>query len=199
MPQETQIASDRTAQVVVQQNGVQGAAMATISSCPAPAGGSCTPGDFFILPGTQYGIFQHGADFSLVTKSHPAKPGEILIGYMTGLPGAWPTVPTGQPSPFQPLATVLQSNVTFVNVFNIVINGVTVSNETLPGSIPFLGLSPGSVGLYQINFVLPDNARPGDAQIKLEQVLCEPIFGQCGPAPNNPRTYDSVPVLLPIG
>jgi len=31
VPQETQIASDGTAQVVVQQNGVQGAAMATIS------------------------------------------------------------------------------------------------------------------------------------------------------------------------
>jgi len=76
VPQETQIASDGTAQVVVQQNGVQGAAMATISSCRRLLA-VLHPGDFFILPGTQYGIFQHGADFSLVTKSHPAKPGEF--------------------------------------------------------------------------------------------------------------------------
>lgn len=177
----------------MQQNGIQGSTMARMSS---------TPGDFFLIPGTQYGIFQHGADFSLVTKNHPAKAGEILVGYLTGLPGTSPRVPTGQASPFQPLAIVSQIDTTFqfVDVFNIVINGgITVSNQTLPGSIPFLGLSPGSVGLYQINFVLPDNVSPGDAQIKLEEVVCEPIFGQCGTPPNTAHTYDSAPVLLPVG
>jgi hypothetical protein len=42
------------------------------------------PGDFFRWPGTNLGIFQHWPDYSLVTEDNPARPGEILITYLTG-------------------------------------------------------------------------------------------------------------------
>lgn len=111
-------------------------------------------------------------------------------------PGASPIVPTGYPAPSQPLAVVPQIDENFspeyYDVFNIVINGsITVSNDATPGSIPFLGLSPGSVGLYQINFVMPATLGPGDVQIKLENSVCDAMFGSC-------TLYDSAPVLLPV-
>ena len=119
---------------------------------------------------------------------------------MTGLPGTSPTVPTGQPSPFHPLATVPQTESSgFADIFYIVVNdSIKVSNDVAPNSIQFVGLSPGSVGLYQINFVLPRNLNPADVQIKLERFVCAPIGGDCS-APSNDHVYDSVPVLLPIG
>lgn len=38
------------------------------------------PGDFF-------GVFQHADDYSLVTAQNPARRGEAIIAYLTGLPG----------------------------------------------------------------------------------------------------------------
>ena len=190
VPQEAQISSNGTWQVVVQQNGGQSPSITEMSS---------TPGDFFLIPGTRYGIFQHGADFSLVTKTHPARPGEILVGYLTGLPEAVPTPATGQAAPLNPPAIVPQEdNGGGTIIFYLVLNGTTqISNQASPGSIPFLGMSPGSVGLYQINFVLPMNPGPGDAQIKLERFACSHIFASCTPAAG--QTTDGATVLLPIG
>jgi uncharacterized protein (TIGR03437 family) len=185
VPMEASVSPDAAA-IVVQQNGVRGSGTAQWSYAP----------DLFVIPGTQDGIFQHGADFTLVTKDHPARPGEILVAYLTGLIGTSPTVPTGEPAPFQPLATFTQVNSGIIRLVQLVANGDNVINGD---SLLFLGLSPGSVGLYQVNFVLPAGLAAGAAEIKVEYVECTPIFAGCGPPPNIIRTHDSAPVLLPVG
>lgn len=176
-------------QVVVQQGGSQGTATVNLSN---------SPGDFFRIPGTQVGIFQHAANYSLVTVGNPATPGEILVTYLTGVPtGTSPTVPIGQPASVRPLAVVNQlNNGTLVSTYNVVVNGVPIGGTADPSAIPFFGLTPGLVGLYQINFALPSGLTSGDAQIELQETVCEPPFGQC--IAQWIKTSDSSSVLLPV-
>ena len=81
--------------------------------------------------------------------SRPAKPGEYLSIYCTGL-GATTNPPVlGGPSPSNPLAS---TSVTPV----VTIGGV-------PATVIFSGLAPGFVGLNQVNVQVPDGVMPGDA------------------------------------
>jgi uncharacterized protein (TIGR03437 family) len=99
-------------------------------------------------------IAQH-ADFSLVTSASPAKPGEVLIMYLVGMGATNPSVASGAPSPSSPLATVtLQPT-------------VTVGSQ--PANISFAGLTPFSVGLYQIDFQVPSNASSGNLNVVVTQ------------------------------
>lgn len=100
-------------------------------------------------------VAQHAADYQLVTQQNPAKPGESLIMYLVGMGATSPNVATGAPAPVSPLAqTTVQPIVT--------IDG---QNST----IQFAGLTPGFAGLYQINFVVPSNARDGDLDVVIKQ------------------------------
>jgi uncharacterized protein (TIGR03437 family) len=81
-------------------------------------------------------IAQH-ADYSLVTEDAPAKPGEIILIYLSGLGGTDTPVVSGAPSPGAPLAHPLATP------------SVLLSGQPVP--VVFSGLSPGAVGLYQIN------------------------------------------------
>jgi uncharacterized protein (TIGR03437 family) len=173
-------------QVLIQQNLTQGTATAT-GAVPV------TPGDFFRLPGAQYGIFQHSADYSLVTTDSPAAPGEILVTYLTGVgsPLAF-SIPPGQPAPLSPVDTVAQLNTgTVLDTYNVVVNGTPIGSVGDPNAILFLGLAPGFVGVFQINFALPLGLSPGDVQITLRQTTYDAMFGTV-------NTYNSSPVLLPV-
>ncbi len=92
-------------------------------------------------------IAQHNADYTLVDDAHPAKRGEFLIMYLIGLGETNPTVASGTPSPGNPLAVPVDQPV------------LTIDGQ--PVEIFFAGLTPGGVGLFQINFKVPDNARTG--------------------------------------
>ncbi len=90
-------------------------------------------------------IAQH-SNFVLVDSTNPAKRGETLIMYLVGLGATNPPVASGAPSPgVLPLGipTVLP----------------TVTIDGTPTEVAFAGLTPFGVGLYQINFKVPDNAR----------------------------------------
>ena len=54
-----------------------------------------TPPGVFRVDAT-HGAIQHSADFTLVTSSHPAAKGEVVVVYATGLGAVNPTVPSGQ-------------------------------------------------------------------------------------------------------
>jgi uncharacterized protein (TIGR03437 family) len=147
-----------------------------------------TPGDFFWVS-SNLAAFQHAADYSLVSEQNPAHPGEVLIGYLTGLPGAQPVVPTGEASPLSPLAVVPQPNtVTLVDQFSLLFNGTVVANPCPIFNSPcdasnllWLGLTPGQVGLYQLNFVVPPSIAPGNVAVQLQRSTCATIFGTpCG-------------------
>ncbi len=109
------------------------------------AGGS--PG-VFTLPGTSAGILTHGADGTLVTAASPAARGEVLVLYATGLGKVTNTPASGAASPSGPLAV------------NTGLTTVTFGFQ--PATIYFAGLSPGFVGLYQINLQVPQAAPVGD-------------------------------------
>ena len=99
-------------------------------------------------------IAQHG-DFSLVTEDAPAKPGEYLVAYLAGMGLTDTPVGTGAQAPSSPLANVNASA------------SVAIDGEAAP--VLFAGLTPGFIGLYQINFQLPADAHSGDRKLEIFQ------------------------------
>ena len=130
-------------------------------------GGLGSSPELITLTNTQPGIFtvaQSGSGPGVITDalgtlidtSNPAQRGQVVIVYSTGLGPTNPTVPTGEATPFGPLARVA--------------DGVTVTVGGVPAAVDFAGLTPGFVGLYQVNVRIPDNAPLGDgAELFLEQ------------------------------
>jgi adhesin/invasin len=99
-------------------------------------------------------IAQHG-DASLVSEQSPAKPGEALVLYAAGLGATDTPVASGAGSPSSPLAHP-------ANAVSLTINGEVAA-------IQFGGLTPGLVGLYQVNFTVPTDAANGDLQLVLSE------------------------------
>lgn len=149
-----------------------------------------TAGDLFFTP-DWVGIFQHGADYSRVTRADPARPGEAVVLYAAALPATVPAVDPGQAAPFDPLAVVPESH-TIVSWREI-----TLYVDSTPVHPLFVGLSPGQVGLYQINFLVPDGTATGDHAVKLEIGSCGAFHGGGCLGPTGHTT--SNPVALPVG
>ncbi|MFN0171760.1 MAG: BACON domain-containing protein [Bryobacteraceae bacterium] len=93
-------------------------------------------------------------DGSFVSPAAPARAGEILVLYLVGMGDTDPSPTTGAISP-------------------PVLARTKVTVDTLIGGrtsvVQFAGLTPGFVGLYQVNFVVPDGLGPGDHDIVVEQ------------------------------
>jgi uncharacterized protein (TIGR03437 family) len=83
----------------------------------------------------------------LVTDANPIHTGDTLVIYLTGLGQTDPSQDAGQPAPSSPLANVLTQPT------------VTLNGVDLP--VLYAGLSPGEVGVYQINVNVPKNVPPG--------------------------------------
>ncbi len=118
-------------QVIVSANG----ALTTPQSIQLNAGAPA------VLQFTSGLVIAQHPDGTLVSDSAPAVPGEFLVLYMTGLGETDATVTTGDPSPSNPLANVLDVPVLTLNDRQI--------------QLLFAGLTPGLVGLYQINMQVP--------------------------------------------
>jgi len=132
--------SPGTAEITVALDGAEGTSL----SAPVNAAG---PGIFTrSLDGQGPGIFLHGSDFSLVTESSPARPGEVILIYGTGLGGVVPFVPSGEAAPGDPLANI--------------IGAVSVQIAGRDGEVSFAGLAPGFAGLYQLNVRIPPGTAP---------------------------------------
>ena len=131
-----------------------------------------SPGEFFRSGGVD-GIFQRiNVGYSLVTPQSPARAGDTLVAYLTGLPTTRPAVLDGVVTPQQPLSIVPQYNETFgTEKFSVVIDGRPVDPL-------FVGLTPGMIGLYQVNFVMPTVATNAP-QVVLLRESCGAIFGSC--------------------
>jgi uncharacterized protein (TIGR03437 family) len=89
------------------------------------------------------------ADFTLVTPTSPARPGETVIIYLTGLGDLNPVVPTGAGNPASPLSTAVDRQV------QILFGGEVATNVAFIGGAPFFA------GLNQINAVIPQNVVGG--------------------------------------
>jgi uncharacterized protein (TIGR03437 family) len=203
VPQAAVIDSDSNTSIDVAQNGARGSVTVVY--------GANATGDFFLLPGTGIGIFQHAKDYSVVTVTNPALPGETIIAYLTGMPPAVPIVPDGQPAPDNPLSVIPQ-----INTEQEIDEVLLYVGDTIPWPDPtlnmgfltrpscpisFLGLSPGSVGLYQINFVLPSGTFPGYRPAQIVRRRCKafaPFNPKCGLSALYNRFDVSAPVNLPV-
>jgi uncharacterized protein (TIGR03437 family) len=86
----------------------------------------------------------------LVTPSNPVHRGDSLVIYLTGMGRTSPAVEAGQPAPGDPPVSVL------------IAPQVTIGGVGLP--VYFAGLTPGQIGVYQINARVPDWAPTGLAQ-----------------------------------
>jgi uncharacterized protein (TIGR03437 family) len=85
---------------------------------------------------------------------HPVRAGDTIVIYCTGLGEVNPPVPAGAVAPLTQLSRT--------------VNAVTATIGGVPATVSFAGLSPGSVGLYQVNAVVPGGVAPGD---RVELVL----------------------------
>ena len=104
----------------------------------------CLPAMFTY--GDHLGIAQD-QNYQLVTAANPAQPGQYIVIYANGLGAVNNPPPSGEATPSQPLAKTT------------VMPTVTIGN--LPANVLFSGLTPGSIGLYQIDVEVPVNAPSG--------------------------------------
>ncbi len=111
---------------------------------------SVSPGIFITDPASAAGAVLH-ADFRLVDDGAPAKPGETLLIYATGLGALIAPMPSGQPA---------SSAVATLGMPSVTMGG-------LAAQVSFSGLAPGFVGLYQVNAVVPMGAQPGHQPLQI--------------------------------
>jgi|ERR1017187_8150514 uncharacterized protein (TIGR03437 family) len=128
----------------------------------------------FFTDASGYAIAQH-ADYSLVTTDHPAQPGEVLMLYGTNLDSYVyvahaPNI--GYPAEAVPLPSLFPSQVG--NELRIA-PSLTVNGTA--AEMLYSGLTPGSVGLFQINFRVPQSTPNGDAILTAVRGTCFPIGG----------------------
>jgi uncharacterized protein (TIGR03437 family) len=84
------------------------------------------------------------ADGTIIMKAHPAQPGETVVVYGTGLGLTNPDVGGGEIS-------MIPAQIVLLNEFHMWVAGNALANT----SIDYVGVTPGTPGLYQVNFKLP--------------------------------------------
>lgn len=115
-----------------------------------------TPGIFSLPPGgVGEGAVLH-ANYSVVSASNPARVGETLQVFLTGLGNVTPPVTEGTAAPSNPLSRAS-------NTINVYIDGIAATTT-------YVGLAPGLAGLYQINVTVPAGVTSGDVYIDIESI-----------------------------
>ncbi|MEI9815192.1 MAG: hypothetical protein WDO18_22210 [Acidobacteriota bacterium] len=111
--------------------------------------------------GASPGIFTFGDNRAVVqnpngrvnTPTEPARPGDVVVAYLTGQgPGDY-LLPTGEPAPMNRIIRIAFSS-------RATLGGI-------PVELPFIGLTPGFVGLAQANIRVPA-IPPGDYPLQIE-------------------------------
>ncbi len=103
------------------------------------------------------------ADGTPVTSLSPANPGEEIVAYGTGFGSNWQGVGVMPPLPAtgKIVTTTMPMTSSFLLDFNFRANAGPTKPFTLTDSYPpelnpvFVGLTTGYIGLYQVNFIVP--------------------------------------------
>jgi uncharacterized protein (TIGR03437 family) len=110
---------------------------------------AATPGIFTATgDGRSSPVIVHASDYKLVTPQNPARTGEFLTIFCTGLGVAGAGIRAGDPAPAVPVP-------------------VQITVVTSIGTVTYAGLAPGYAGLYQVNFQVPLNITAGTYLLKL--------------------------------
>jgi uncharacterized protein (TIGR03437 family) len=102
--------------------------------------------------GLGYGDVVH-LDGTLVNGKSPAKIGETVSVYLTGLGAVNPAIADGDAGPVNPLANAT--------------NPITAFIGGTEAKVSYSGLAPQLAGLYQINLTVPDGVTPGDQSLDI--------------------------------
>jgi len=100
-----------------------------------------------VTPGAAFPTVVRAANNLMATDTNPVHRNDVLVIYLTGLGKVSPFVENGRPAPSDPLATTIDQP-------EVNIGGVGAP-------VLFSGLTPGQVGLYQLNVSIPGNAPKG--------------------------------------
>jgi uncharacterized protein (TIGR03437 family) len=98
-------------------------------------------------------------DFSIVSESNPAQPGETIAAYVAGMGAVDPAVADGAAAPGSTLSNTTATPAVFIT---------DSAGNFAQATIAFSGLAPGFAGLYQINFAIPTGMASGDASIEID-------------------------------
>jgi uncharacterized protein (TIGR03437 family) len=124
-----------TATIVAKNNGVAS------NSVTVPLAATA-PGVFTLnSSGAGPGSILHSSNNTVVSSTNPAKPGEAVSIYLTGLGAVSPSVSDGSAGLSDPLSKVTETVVVYIG--------------NLSANVSYAGLAPGSPGLYQINVTVP--------------------------------------------
>jgi uncharacterized protein (TIGR03437 family) len=85
------------------------------------------------------------------SKLAPARVGEVVAFYASGLGAVVPASPAGQVGPTSPLSVVSQP--------------VAASIGGVPAVVAFAGLAPGLAGIYQVNVIVPAGVPAGTREL----------------------------------
>jgi uncharacterized protein (TIGR03437 family) len=90
---------------------------------------------------TGHAVAQNLADWSLNSATSPAQPGQYIVVYMTGQGLLDNPIATGAPAPSNPLSRPLAA--------------VQATIGGQPAQVVFAGMTPGFVGLFQVDLLVP--------------------------------------------
>jgi uncharacterized protein (TIGR03437 family) len=134
------------ADIVVSRNGVSSNRVTLYVNRTAPG--------VFAVPATGLGFAAAlHPDFSLVTTQNPARIGETIAVYLTGLGAVNPAIANGDAGPVDPLARTTETL------------DVHLGNRT--AKIVYSGLAPQLRGLYQLNFEVPTGVSAGNQYLEI--------------------------------
>jgi uncharacterized protein (TIGR03437 family) len=151
----------------------------------------------FFSDANGYGIFLHATDYSLVSAQNPAHPGEVLLAYGINLGPVNNTPSSGAASPSNPLPVSVAPGSPETGICGM---NDSIKIGTATAAPSYVGLAPGLVGVYQINFQVPASVGVGDLAVAFERTLIVFPFGACHGSGlgNITSTTTSGSVLLPI-
>jgi uncharacterized protein (TIGR03437 family) len=115
--------------------------------------GLTAPGAFTFPSGGLGSAAALHADYSLVTPDNPAKIGETILLFVTGLGLVDPAVADGTPGP--------------INPFSLATNTISVFIDGVAATTSFVGLAPQLIGLYQINVAVPTGVSSGNVYLDI--------------------------------
>jgi uncharacterized protein (TIGR03437 family) len=156
------VTKDPAVSVIVVNNGVLSPPLRALFSNVQPA---------IITTDGTHAVAVH-ADYSLVTNQNPARPGDVITLYGVGFGPVTASPATGAPAGGSPPSIMNPNPVVGIGGHN--------------ASVLFAGLSPGSVGLYQFNIVVPDGVGIGDLPAgisvggQISNIASIPVQGQAG-------------------
>ncbi len=135
------------ATIQVTNNNVKSNTSTVYTSLTAPGLFSATGN------GINAALAQHAADFTLINSARPAKIGENIVLYASGLGSVSPAVADGAASPSNPVSAITDTD------------ALQVGSAT--ENITFAGLTPGLAGLYQVNGQLVQGTPTGSQYVFL--------------------------------